>query len=320
MTTLPMPRPETNAPALSADVAEAVKGYALGSRAESTTRAYRSDFRRFAEWCEREGFASMPADPVAVAGFLSSEAQAGAKASTLNRRSAAIRYAHRMAGHVDPTDSEAVRLVMGGIRRSIGTAQRQKEPVTAETLAAMFQHLPDTLTGKRDRAILALGFSGAFRRSELVGLDVADLVECADGFRVRIHKSKTDQEGKGEEIAIPHGRAIRPVDAVKAWLAAAGIESGPVFRPMHRSGSVREGRLTPQSVALIVKSYAAKVGLNVDDFGGHSLRAGFITTAADRDVSETRIMDVSRHRDTRTVRGYIRRANMFKGHAGAGFL
>lgn len=243
------------------------------------------------------------------------------KASTLNRRSAAIRHAHRTAGHADPTDAEAVRLVMGGIRRTIGTAQRQKAPITAEILAAMLSHCPPTLAGLRDRALLALGFSGAFRRSEFVGLDVVDLVDCPEGLRVVIRKSKTDQEGRSQEIAIPHGRHLRPVEAVRAWLNAAGITSGPVFRSVSRSGNVQgEARLTDKSVANLVKAYAAKVGASVADFSGHSLRAGFVTTAAERDVSETRIMDVSRHRDTRTVRGYIRRANAFKGHAGAGFL
>lgn len=323
MTTLPATtaEPRADLPALAPEIVEAVKGYAVASRAESTLRAYRSDFALFAAWCADAGHDALPAAPLIVAAFLSSEAQAGVKASTLNRRSAAIRHAHRTAGHVDPTDHEAVRLVMGGIRRTLGTAQRQKAPVTAEILAAMLSHCPPTLTGLRDRALLALGFSGAFRRSELVGLDVADLVECPEGLRVVIRRSKTDQEGKGQEIAIPHGRHLRPVEAVRAWLDAAGIVSGPVFRPVSRSGNVRgEARLTDKSVANVVKAYAAKVGASVEDFSGHSLRAGFITTAAERDVSETRIMDVSRHRDTRTVRGYIRRANAFKGHAGAGFL
>jgi integrase len=181
--------------------------------------------------------------------------------------------------------------------------------------------LSSALTGKRDRAIVALGFSGAFRRSEQVALDVADLADDRDGLRARIRKSKTDQEGKGHEIAIPHGRHIKPVALVKEWLAAAGISSGPLFRPVSRSGRVRgEARPTDGTVAVLVKRYAGKVGLDVSDFGAHSLRAGFITTAADRDVELTRIMDVSRHKDVRTVTGYVRQANLFKGHAGSSFL
>ena len=185
----------------------------------------------------------------------------------------------------------------------------------------MLQHVPDTLTGKRDRALLVLGFSGALRRSELIALDVADLTPDRDGLRLHIRRSKTDQESFGHEIAIPHGRYLRPVEAVQDWLQSAGIANGPIFRPVSRSGRVRGAeRLTAKSVAAIVKTYAARVGLKADDFSGHSLRAGFVTTAADRDVSESRIMDVTRHKDSRTVRTYIRRANLFKAHAGAAFL
>ncbi len=148
------------------------------------------------------------------------------KASTISRRAAAIRYAHKLAGQPDPTESEDVRSAMQGVRRTIGTAQRQKAPATAEILAAMLSHIPATLTGTRDRAILALGFSGASRRSELVALDVEDLSDDPEGLRVTIRKSKTDQEGAGQEIAVPHGRHLKPVAAVRAWLNAAGIPEG----------------------------------------------------------------------------------------------
>ena len=190
-------------------------------------------------------------------------------------------------------------------------------------LAALLMRTPDTLAGKRDRALLALGFAGAFRRSELVALDVADLIEDPEGLRVRVRRSKTDQEGRGLEKAIPHGRFIRPVALVREWLDAAGIVEGPVFRPVSRSGNVRQGegvRLTTQAVADIVKRYCTAAGLDASTFGAHSLRAGYITTAAERGADLARIMDQSGHRDPRTVVGYIRRANTFKGHSGRGFL
>lgn len=296
--------------------------FARAEKAGATLRAYRSDAVLFDRWCRAQGFArSIPAEPATVAAFLAAEAAAGLKAATIGRRAAAIGYAHRLLELPDPTTSETVRRVVRGIRRTIGAGQSQKAPATAEILLAMLQHVPDTLAGKRDRALLTLGFSGALRRSELVGLDVADVVDDRDGLRVTIRRSKTDQEGQGHEIAVPHGRHLKPVEAVKGWLAAARISEGPVFRPVSRSVTVRgSARLTDRSVADIVKSYAAKIGRDVSDFGGHSLRAGFVTTAADRDVSESRIMDVTRHKDSRTVRGYIRRANLFKGHAGASFL
>jgi site-specific recombinase XerD len=308
---------------LPAEAAAIVRAYQQASKATSTVRAYKSDARVFQDWCGQYGFRSLPASPEAVAGFLVHEAEAGRSTSTIGRRLAAIRYAHKLAKAPDPTDDEDVRAAMKGIRRRVGTAPTQKAAATAEILAALLMRTPDTLAGKRDRALLALGFAGAFRRSELVALDVADMREDPEGLRVIIRRSKVDQEGKGFEKAIPHGRFIRPVALVRDWLDAAAITEGPVFRPVSRSGNVRQGegvRLTTQTVADIIKRYCAAAGLDASTFGAHSLRAGYITTAAERGADLARIMDQSGHRDPRTVVGYIRRANAFKGHSGSGFL
>ncbi|MGT2482159.1 site-specific integrase (plasmid) [Methylobacterium oryzae CBMB20] len=308
---------------LPAEAAALVRAYQRASKAAATVRAYTSDARVFQDWCARFGFRSLPASPEAVAGFIVHEAEEGRAASTLGRRMAAIRHAHKLASLPDPTQDEGVRAAMKGARRKVGVAPKQKAAATAEVLAALLMRTPDTLTGKRDRALLALGFAGAFRRSELVALDVADLVEDPEGLRVRIRKSKTDQEGRGAEKAIPHGRFIRPVALMREWLDAAGITEGPVFRPVSRSGNVRQGegvRLTTQAVADIIKRYCAAAGLDASTFGAHLLRAGYITTAAERGADLARIMDQSGHRDPRTVVGYIRRANAFKGHSGSGFL
>ena len=226
-------------PLLPAETAALVQAYQRASKADATVRAYRGDAALFEAWCVRFGFRAMPASPEAVAGFLVHEAEAGRAASTIGRRCAAIRYAHKLAGHPDPTDNEAVHAAAKGIRRRIGTAPKQKAAATAEVLAAMLMRIPDTLTGKRDRALLALGFAGAFRRSELVALDVEDLREDKDGIRILVRRSKTDQEGRGIEKAIPHGRFIRPVLLLREWLEASGITEGPVFRPVSRSGRVR---------------------------------------------------------------------------------
>lgn len=333
---------------LPAEAAEIVRAYQRASKADATVRAYKGDAVLFQGWCARYGFRSLPASPEAVAGFLVAEAEAGRSASTIGRRCAAIRYAHKLAGQPDPTDDEAVRAAMKGIRRRVGVAPNRKAAATAEILAAALMRIPDTLAGKRDRALLALGFAGAFRRSELVALDVADLSEHADGLRVIVRRSKTDQEGQGIEKAIPHGRFIRPVALLREWLDAAGITEGPLFRPVSRSGRVRglslkneqkgaapstnagsgeefqitsvPPRLTTQAVSDIIKRHLKAAGLDPALFGAHSLRAGFITTAAERGADLARIMDVSGHRDPRTVVGYIRRANAFKDHAGGGFL
>lgn len=312
---------------LPAEAAAAVRAYQQASKADATVKAYRSDAKVFEAWCQRYGFRSAPATPEAVAAFVVAEAEAGRAASTLGRRIAAIRFAHKVAKLPDPTDDEGVRAAMAGVRRKVGVAPTQKAAATAEILAAMLMRTPDTLTGKRDRALLALGFSGAMRRSELVALNVADLIEDPEGLRVRVRKSKTDQEGRGLEKAIPHGRYIRPVALVREWLDAAGITEGPVFRPISRSGRVlhfdirgEPTRLTTQSVADIVKRYTAAAGYDASTFGAHSLRAGYITSAAERGADLARIMDQSGHRDAATVMTYIRRANAFRGHSGSGFL
>ena len=306
---------------LPADALALANGFARVEKAASTLRAYRSDACLFDRWCAAQGLPSIPATPAMVAAFLAAEAARGAKASTLTRRAAAIGYAHRVLELADPTQGETVKRVLRGIRRTIGTASTQKAPATVEIVLAMLQHCPPTLAGLRDRALLSLGFAGALRRSELVGLDVEDLIATVDGLILRLRRSKTDQEGAGQTIAILNGRHLHTVDALAAWVEAADIRSGPLFLPVSRDGHARwRTRLSDRSVASIIKIYAKKAGQDPALFSGHSLRAGFVTTAADRDVSETRIMDVTRHKDTRTVRGYIRRANMFKGHAGAGFL
>lgn len=304
----------------SAEVAAALS-FAEQEKSPGTRRAYRSDWQIFTAWCAARGLGPLPATPEIVARFLSTEAMAGVKASTLGRRAAAIGYAHRLAGYRDPPSSaESVKTVMRGIRRTIGTAPTRKAPATAELIGEMLKHCPDTLAGKRDRALLALGFAGAFRRSELVALEVADLAEVGDGLRVTIRRSKTDQEGAGQEIAIPRGYRLRPVEAVQTWLAAAEINSGPVFRPVLKGSRLQPVLLTDRSVAAIVKRYAELAGLDPAQYAGHSLRAGFITSAAESGAAVLRIADQSRHKSLDVLRGYVRGADMFKDHAGAAFL
>ena len=312
----PVPTPS---PLIEADM-DAAAEYLVAEKAAATLRAYRTDFYIFAHYAAARGLAAMPATPQTVMGFLSAEARGGAKASTLGRRTAAIRYAHKRAGHEPPTNAEAVKALMRGIRRTVGTAKTQKAPATADVLGEMLKHVPDTLIGKRDRALLCLGFAGAFRRSELVALTVADLTDAPDGLRVLIRRSKTDQEGQGAEIAIPRGCRLRPVVAVQEWLAAAGITDGPIFRPVAKGGRVMAEALSDRGVADIVKRYAQRAGLDAASFAGHSLRAGFLTSAAESGASIFKMMEVSRHRSVDTLRGYVRRSDLFREHAGAAFL
>lgn len=174
------------------------------------------------------------------------------------------------------------------------------------------------LKGFRDRALLLLGFAGAFRRSELVALNVEDLDFCDGGLRVTIRRSKTDQEGQGATIAIARGSVACPVDAVRAWIKATSIMDGPLFRPVTRTGKISARRLSARAVAELVKAHARRAGLKAADFSGHSLRSGFLTSAAARGASIFKMMDVSRHKSVDTLRGYVRDAEMFRDHAGDG--
>jgi site-specific recombinase XerD len=299
----------------------AAVAFALADKADATRRAYRSDFQRFDAWCIARGVTAIPAEPHVVAAFLASEAEAGTKPSTLARRVAAIRYAHRLDGHEPPTSAEAVRATLRGIRRTKGTAPAQKTPATADRITDMLKTVPtDTLRGLRDRALLLLGFSGAFRRSELVGLNVEDLAFLPDGVRVMIRHSKGDQEGQGQEIAIPNGAKLQPVEALRVWLEAAGIISGPVFRRIRKNNLIGTDALTAEVVALVVKQYAEKAGFRPEELAGHSLRSGFLTSGAEAGASVFKLMEVSRHKSMDTLRGYVRRAELLKDHAGETFL
>lgn len=307
------------APVPAADMERAAT-YARADKASATRRAYGSDFEIFGRWCTERGLPPLPASPDAVAAFLAFEAARGARPSTIQRRVAAIRYAHELAGLPAPTDDERVRATMRGIRRTVGAAVVKKSPATADRIIAMAPLAGGDLTAVRDRALLLIGFAGAFRRSELVALDVEHVTETADGFHVLIPRSKTDQAGEGATIGIVRGEIACPVAALKSWIEAAGITTGPIFRPIGKGGRLQASRLTDRSVANIVKAHAARVGLDPAFFSGHSMRAGFLTSAAARGASIFKMMDQSRHRSVDTLRGYVRSAEIFKGHAGSGLL
>jgi site-specific recombinase XerD len=294
--------------------------YARAEKAEATRRAYRSDFELFRAWCAERHVSVLPAAPEAVAAFLAHEAERQVRPSTIGRRVAAIRYAHKLAGLPLPTDDERVRATMRGIRRSLGTARAKKTPATVERIVAMAPIAGGRLTNIRDRALLLFGFASAMRRSELAALDFEDIEETANGLRVTIRRSKTDQEGHGDVIAVPRGTIACPVAALKAWLEAAAITEGPVFRPIAKGRRVSDARLTDRSIAAIVKAHAARVGLDPAAFAGHSLRSGFLTSAAARGASIFKMADQSRHKSMDTLRGYVRDAEIFQDHAGTGLL
>ena len=310
----PPPSPAELAPAV-----ERARAYAGQAKAPNTLRAYNADWRDFAAWCAAANLTPMPADPETVGLYLGDLAAAGRKASTLERRLSAIAQAHKLAGHPSPTGHPAVRAVWAGIRRVHGSAQEGKAPALAADMRAMVGALPPGLGGVRDRALLLLGFAGAFRRSELVGLDAGDVAPTREGLVVTLRRSKTDQAGEGRRVGIPAGQhaATCPAQALKAWTTMAGIAEGPLFRPVDRRGVVGPGRLSDRAVALVVKRAALAAGLDPDRYAGHSLRAGLATSAAAAGASERSIMDQTGHRSVAMVRRYIREGSLFRDNAAA---
>jgi integrase len=242
-----------------AEIAADAREYLDASRAENTTRLYRTGWAQFTAWCEAHGVRPLPAGAETVACYVADLAKA-AKPATIHARLAAISAAHRAAGYDSPTKEEAVRLVRRGMRRTLGTAQRQVRPVTVPDLRAMLEGLGTDPGGCRDRALLLLGFAGALRRSELVGLDVADVTEGTDGLTVHLRRSKTDQEGAGRTLGIPYGSnpVTCPVRAWRVWLEVSGITEGSAFRPVDRHGHIGATRLSGQAVALVLKRLGAR--------------------------------------------------------------
>ena len=311
-------------PAELHEEADAARGYAAASRATSTRLIYDADWKRFQTWCAARGVPPLPADPVAVARFCAGEAEAGRAPATITRRLAAIGWAHKRAGHKPPQRADgagAIAEVMAGIRRSRAAPPAQKAAADADMLRDMLRVCTgDRLRVVRARAVLAIGFAGAFRRSELVALRVEDIRRDAEGIRVVIRRSKADQEGEGAVVAIPHGDRLRPVAALDAWLAAGRVAEGFVFRRIRRAGQVTDEPMSDRAVARLVQAVAKAAGYDPALFGGHSLRAGFITSAARTGASIFKIQEISRHRSLQVLAGYVRDAQVYRDHAGSGFL
>lgn len=309
------PVPDPLALSLLAATAQA-REYAKAAKAENTRRAYRADWEAFSAWCAAHQRTAMPATGETVALFLAAEAEQ-VKVSTLTRRLSAISQLHQAQGWETPTRDAVVRAVLSGIRRSKGAAPRGKRPVMVNDLQRISAALPATTQGTRDRALLLLGFAGAFRRSELVSLHLASLEWAAEGLVVRLARSKTDQEGMGRAIGIPRGMAVStcPVRAMEAWLAIRGAQPGPLFMAVDRQQRLSRQGLSDRAVALIVKRAAQLAGLDPRFYAGHSLRAGLATAAAAAGVEERAIMDQTGHRSVAMVRRYIREGSVFRNNA-----
>jgi integrase len=299
-----------------AEIAADARDYVAASRAENTTRVYRTGWAQFTAWCDEHRVIALPAGAETVACYAADLAKT-AKPATIDLRLAAISAAHRAAGYESPTKAETVRLVRRGVRRTLGTAQRQVRPIMVPDLRTMLEGLRADMGGCRDRALLLLGFAGALRRSELVGLDVADVTEGSDGLTVHLRRSKTDQEGAGRTVGIPFGSnpVTCPVRAWRAWLEVSRITEGHAFCPVDRHGHIGATRLSPPAVALVLKRLASHAGLDPGEVAGHSLRAGLATAAAAAGVPERIIADQTGHRGTAMLRRYIREGSLFRENA-----
>jgi integrase len=290
------------------DLGPDVRRLIRASKSRNTQRAYQFAWSDFEDWCRRFQSIALPAHPATIMEYLRILSEVNSVA-TLSVKLAAISFAHVSAHQPDPTDAPEVRTVMAGLRRTLGTAPNKKAPVTRGDLQRMVESLPDSLTGLRDRAMLLVGFAGAFRRSELVALDVKHVAFLEDRMVITLPRSKTDQEGRGAKKHLPRvGGAICPVAALQGWLVSAGIRSGPLFRKVDRWGNVGDQRLNDKTVARIIKAAAQAAGLNPDVVSGHSLRSGFITSAAGRNIAEWKIQQVSTHKSVEVLRGYIQDA------------
>jgi len=298
---------------------ELARQFRNNADAKNTVRTYSVGWQHFLSWCEGQSprLEAMPARPEIVALYLTAQAET-CKVSTLRSRLSAINRAHREAGFESPGRSIIVQQVLKGIRRTKGVATRQSRPITATELRAILATFSEATLGLRDRALILFGFHGAFRRSELVALDVADVQETREGLRVLVRRSKTDQEGVGLEkgLLFQADPSMCPVRALRAWKETMGENVGPLFRAVTRHGKVSASRLTDRAVCLVVNRACKAAGLDATQFSAHSLRSGLATQAAADGCPERVIMQQGGWRGVQTVRGYIRHGSLFQENVG----
>jgi integrase len=296
------------------DIAAAVKE----SRSPNTRRAYASAWRQWDVWCGLHGFQALPADPLTVAAYMTDRAKEGRSVSTLDTTRAAISAVHRNAGQQDPTVNPGVALVLKGLKRKRGSAPRtQAHPLTTDELRRIVDGIDRaSLRGKRDVALILLGFAGAFRRSELAALDVGDLSFKPDGVVITLRHSKGDQEGRGVVVGILRGR-IKQSDAVyalKEWISASGVgDRAPLFQRIAWSDRRTTGQsISGDTVNNILQARSAAAGLADLRLTGHSLRAGHATTAAENGVPSDRLARTTRHKNLATLSKYVRPAEVLR--------
>lgn len=327
----------TNTQAISTETI----GFIKASKSDSTRLAYQDDIRLFMDYCTMTGKEHLPATPQTVADFLAFIAtngnqwanqlrpvneqlpndriRAAYKASSIQRKAAAIATMHKAADLEPPTRNALVSTVMAGIKNTIGTRKVKKEGITQDRLYRMLATIDtDSVQGLRDRALLMLAFGSAMRRSELVALDIDDLTYVEHGLKVLVRKSKTDQSGAGQVVSVVSKR-MDVIGAIRAYVDAAGIQEGALFRSVSKGGAIRD-RLTARSVADIFKKYATLAGLDASQFSGHSTRRGFVNEALHHKADPFAIMRSTRHKSLQTLNEYADDRSGFDNNAGAGFM
>ena len=302
-------------PAAPDDLIAKALEYARASKSKATLRTYSSAWRVFTGWCRSYGLDPLPSSSKTVAAYVAAQAER-IRPVTIKKHLAAISTAHKSAGLPTPTDAEAVRLTMQGLRRVKGVAASPKAALRTEHIRLMVAELGDHPLDARDRALLLMGFATGMRRSEIVGLDLEDIVFEPEGAVVTIRRSKRDQEGRGRPVLVLRGdhEETCPVRALRRWTAARARSDGPMFVRLDRAGDGQ--RLSSRSVALVVKRRAEQAGLDPVLFSGHSLRRGFVSETARGGASEADIARTTGHRSIKVLRGYVEQATMFENAAG----
>ena len=278
------------------------------SKSFNTLRAYQSDYNDFSIFCSKNGFQSMPTKPKILALYLT-ELSTKSKFSTLKRRLASISILHKMRGHYIDTKHPIIMENLMGIKRAKGTHQKGKKPILISDLKLLINAIDESqekhIRKIRDKALILIGFSGGFRRSELVNIEIQDIEFVTEGVKIFVKRSKTDQSGEGMRKAIPYfnNNQFCPVIALKKWIDAFEKNQNKIFN------------ISDKNVALIIKKYASIAGLDSNKYAGHSLRSGFATSAAESGAEERNIMAMTGHKTTEMVRRYIKEANLFKNNA-----
>ncbi len=278
------------------------------SKASNTLRAYKSDYADFVSFCGKNGFNPMPTDPKVMALYLTHLSRSY-KFSTLKRRLASIGVIHKIKGHYLDTKHPLIIENLLGIKRVNGSNQKAKKPISINELKQIINAIDETkekyLRKLRDKTLILVGFSGGFRRSELVSIELEDVEFVNEGVKIFVKRSKTDQSGEGLIKALPYftNHQFCPVKHLNLWITQSSIKEGKIFN------------ISDKSVALIVKKYSSKAGLDSHRYSGHSLRSGFATSTAESGAEERKIMDMTGHKSTQMVRRYIKEANLFKNNA-----